>query len=198
MWFWPVNRMSSHPGLLWLTPNLAQIIRCLSRNNIYLTQFYMPRKMFARGPGDTRTPGWRPCSRKCVSLDVSEPSRPLWSVTGIASLCVCVFFCVLCVCVCVCVCLCVCVFVCLFVCLCLCFTRFWFTNCLVWTRCTDVGSVVGLERASSVLSPCVVSEVEVQNAIWRRIQFVSVIRGRWLWTPFVNHLIICRTENRES
>jgi hypothetical protein len=30
------NRMSLRPGLLWLTLNLALIIPCLSRNNIYI------------------------------------------------------------------------------------------------------------------------------------------------------------------
>jgi hypothetical protein len=30
------NRMSLRPGLLWLTQNLALIIQCLSRNNIFI------------------------------------------------------------------------------------------------------------------------------------------------------------------
>jgi hypothetical protein len=37
MWFWPVNRMSLCPSLLWLIPNLALIIQWLSRNNIIFT-----------------------------------------------------------------------------------------------------------------------------------------------------------------
>jgi hypothetical protein len=41
------------------------------------------------------------------------------------------------------------------------FTLFVFTNCQAITPCTDVGSVVGLERASSVLSPCIVSVLSV-------------------------------------
>jgi hypothetical protein len=34
------NRMSLLPGLLWLTLNLALIIQCLSRNNIFIF-FYL-------------------------------------------------------------------------------------------------------------------------------------------------------------
>jgi hypothetical protein len=45
MWFWPVNRMSLRPGLLWLTLNLALIIHCLSWNDFFF-QFYVPTKMF--------------------------------------------------------------------------------------------------------------------------------------------------------
>jgi hypothetical protein len=42
MWFWPVNRMSLCPGLLWLTLNLALIIQCLSRNNVFCFNFTWP------------------------------------------------------------------------------------------------------------------------------------------------------------
>jgi hypothetical protein len=41
------NRMTLRPVLLWLTLNLTLIIQCLSRNNIYIFQFYIPRKMFS-------------------------------------------------------------------------------------------------------------------------------------------------------
>jgi hypothetical protein len=41
------NGMSLLPGLLWLILNLALIIQCLSRNNIFfIFQFYITRKMF--------------------------------------------------------------------------------------------------------------------------------------------------------
>jgi hypothetical protein len=33
------NRMSLRPGLLWLTLNLALMIQCLSRNNIFIFVF---------------------------------------------------------------------------------------------------------------------------------------------------------------
>jgi hypothetical protein len=56
MWFWPVNRMSLRPGLLWTTLNLALIIQCLSRNNI-LFYFYIPCKVFSHTPCLRVTPG---------------------------------------------------------------------------------------------------------------------------------------------
>jgi hypothetical protein len=43
------NRMSLRPGLVWLALNLALIIQCLLRNNIYIYTFfqsYMPIMMF--------------------------------------------------------------------------------------------------------------------------------------------------------
>jgi hypothetical protein len=42
MWFWPVNRISLRPSLLWLTLNLALIIQCLSQNNTFYFQIYIP------------------------------------------------------------------------------------------------------------------------------------------------------------
>jgi hypothetical protein len=47
------NRMSLHPGLLWVALNLTLIIQCLSRNNIYIYfffRFYQLHKMFSRTP----------------------------------------------------------------------------------------------------------------------------------------------------
>jgi hypothetical protein len=42
------NRMPLRPGLLWLTLNLALIIQCLSRNNIYfLADLRTPQDVFA-------------------------------------------------------------------------------------------------------------------------------------------------------
>jgi hypothetical protein len=43
------NRMSLHPGLLWLTLNQALVSQCLSLN-IFFSQFYLPRKNFSRTP----------------------------------------------------------------------------------------------------------------------------------------------------
>jgi hypothetical protein len=54
-----LNRMSLRPGLLWLTLDLALIIQCSSRNNIFFSTLHT-RKMSSRNPGDTRTPDWRP------------------------------------------------------------------------------------------------------------------------------------------
>jgi hypothetical protein len=47
--------MSLSPGLLWLALNLALIIQCLSRNNTYIFQFYLPRKMSSHRPGGKLT-----------------------------------------------------------------------------------------------------------------------------------------------
>jgi hypothetical protein len=40
------DRISLRLGLRWLTKNLALIIHCLSRNDIWF-QIYIPRKMFS-------------------------------------------------------------------------------------------------------------------------------------------------------
>jgi hypothetical protein len=47
--------MSLRPSLLWLTLNLDLIIQCLSRNDIFFHQFYIPRKKSSRTSGATRT-----------------------------------------------------------------------------------------------------------------------------------------------
>jgi hypothetical protein len=47
--------MSLSPGLLWLALNLALIIQCLSQNNTYIFQFYVPRKTFSHRAGGKRT-----------------------------------------------------------------------------------------------------------------------------------------------
>jgi hypothetical protein len=46
MWFWPVNRMSLRPGLLWLTLNLALIIQNWSRNIVF-SILRTPKNVFA-------------------------------------------------------------------------------------------------------------------------------------------------------
>jgi hypothetical protein len=89
MWFWPVNRMSSRLGPLWLTLNLAMIIQRLSQNNsFFLSNVTYPvlPKMSSRTPVDTRTTGWnqfsnptdfssytlKPCTNVNVYLEVVE------------------------------------------------------------------------------------------------------------------------------
>jgi hypothetical protein len=51
-----LNRMSIRPGILWVTLNLALIIQCLQRNNIYFFQFHIPREMSSLTLGATLTP----------------------------------------------------------------------------------------------------------------------------------------------
>jgi hypothetical protein len=45
------NRMSLRPDLLWLNLNLALIIQCLSRNNIYFFNFTYPLRCLRVPPG---------------------------------------------------------------------------------------------------------------------------------------------------
>jgi hypothetical protein len=65
--------MSLRPGLLWLTLNLALIIQCVSRNNIF-SQFYTLRKMSSRTP--------RVCvlwvEDHCDYLIALRTIRPMW------------------------------------------------------------------------------------------------------------------------
>jgi hypothetical protein len=51
------NPLSLRQGLLWLSLNLALIIQCLSRNNIFFVQFYVPRMMSSPTHCGERTPG---------------------------------------------------------------------------------------------------------------------------------------------
>jgi hypothetical protein len=76
MWFWPVNRMSLRPGLLWLTLNLALIIQktYISFNFTYtITRFRVPRKMSLSTPRGVRVLQVEDhlctvCTYVCVSL----------------------------------------------------------------------------------------------------------------------------------
>jgi hypothetical protein len=73
------NRMSLHPGLLWLTLNLALIIRCLSRT--FFFNFTFPLRSFRLIPG-VRVPHVEDrCSIKYGIISVSQPYRPPRSVT---------------------------------------------------------------------------------------------------------------------
>jgi hypothetical protein len=49
--------MSLRPGLLWLTLNLALIIHCLSRNNIFVSIAFTPYDDFAYPRLKTTYPG---------------------------------------------------------------------------------------------------------------------------------------------
>jgi hypothetical protein len=46
MWFWAVNRMFLRLGLLWLTLNLALIIKRLPQNNIFFFNVAYPVRKF--------------------------------------------------------------------------------------------------------------------------------------------------------
>jgi hypothetical protein len=53
------NLKSLRPGLLWLTLNLALIIQCLFRNNLFLNFAYPVRRFLVPPKMSSHTPGVR-------------------------------------------------------------------------------------------------------------------------------------------